>query len=192
MIRSTPLKRTAWPRRLPPTGEPARRLEQNQPLAPVKYAPVAMKKIVVVGAKMARISDLPHTAITKAPDHRNPALLEMARGRPCLLAVPGVCRGGTESTVSAHSNWAHHGKGMARKASDAYTVWACAACHIGWLDQGPAPKATKMATFMRAHADQVLAWRLIAQDTSEKPRFRKAAQWALDLLNASPNPSTTV
>ena len=188
----TPMKRTAWPRRLPPTSERARRLEQNQPLAPVEYALVAIKPIATVRATLGMIQPTKPTVIPKAPDHRNPALLEMARGRHCLLAVPGVCRGGTETTVAAHSNWAHHGKGMARKASDAYTVWACAACHIGWLDQGPAPKVTKMATFMRAHADQVLAWRRVAADTTEPPRFRRAAQWALDLLNASPNPSTTV
>lgn len=186
MIRSTPMKRTAWPRRLPPTGEPARRLEQNQPLAPVEYAQVAIKPIATVRATLAMIQPTRPTVIPKAPEQRNPALLEMARGRPCLLAVPGVCRGGTESTVAAHSNEARHGKGMARKASDAYTVWGCSACHT-WLDQGPARKVLKVAAFMRGHSDQVLAWRQIALNTGEKPRFRKAAQWALDTLNATPN-----
>lgn len=124
------------------------------------------------------------TAFPKAQPNRNPALLDMARGRYCLLRVPGVCLGGTETTVSAHSNWACHGKGMARKAADQYSCWACSGCH-GWLDQGPESKATKQAAFARAHADQVLQWRRITTDAGEPLRFRRAAQWALDLLNAT-------
>lgn len=131
------------------------------------------------------------TAFPKAQPNRNPTLLEMARGRYCLLRVPGVCLGGTESTVAAHSNFAQHGKGMGRKASDAYSVWACRACHIEWMDQGPASKGVKQMAFMRAHADQVLEWRYITQDTREPPRFRRAAQWALDTLNATMEPMTT-
>ncbi len=129
------------------------------------------------------------TAFPKAKPNRNPTLLEMARGRYCLLRVPGVCLGGTDSTVAAHSNAGCHGKGMGRKASDAYSVWACRACHIEWMDQGPEPKTVKQAAFMRAHADQVLEWRRIANDAREPLRFRRAAQWALDILNATMEPS---
>lgn len=186
MIRSTPMKRTAWPRRLPPTGKRVDCSEEKQPPALMECAPVAIKKIVKSTAVMARISDLPHTAITKEPENRNRALLDMARDRHCLLRIAGVCQGGTETTVACHSNWACHGKAGARKASDAFSVWGCGSCHH-WLDQIAAPKATKRAAFMRAHADQVLAWRRITQDTSESPRFRKAAQWALEALNATPN-----
>ncbi len=124
------------------------------------------------------------TAFPKSPSARNPALLDLARGRYCLLRVPGACFGGTETTVSAHSNWGCHGKGMGRKAADQYSVWACGGCHA-WLDQGPAPKGVKQMAFMRAHADQVLEWRYVTKDAGEPLRFRKAAQWALDLLNAT-------
>jgi hypothetical protein len=72
----------------------------------------------------------------------------------------------------------------ARKADDNYTVWGCAACHE-WLDRGSAPAALKENTFREALARQVLAWRGIAQfDPFVKDK--RAAQWALDLLDATP------
>lgn len=185
MLRRTPMKRSGWPKRLPHTAKPVAKKLEKLPLSPVACASVATKSIVKSVARMTKVGDLPHTPYPKPDTHRNPALLAMAKGRRCLLRVPGVCQGGTATTVAAHSNWACHGKGMGKKASDAYTVWGCAACHIGWLDQGPAPKAVKQATFMRAHADQVLEWRRIAKDPTETPRDRKAATWALEKLNAA-------
>lgn len=127
----------------------------------------------------------------KPEPYRDSALLEMARDRPCLLMVPGVCNHRTDTTVAAHSNFAAYGgKAKNRRADDCYSVWSCAACHIPWLDQpighdGPT-KAQKEAAFMEAHLRQVLAWRQVAADPSEPERFRKAAQRALERLNATP------
>jgi len=184
-VKRTPMKRTGWARKLGPGVSRALVSESNRPLAQARCAPVAMKSIVKSSAVVASIGGTGPTPFPKADSCRNPALLALAKGRRCLLRVPGVCQGGTETTVAAHSNWACHGKGMGKKASDAYTVWSCAACHIGWLDQGSAPKEVKQATFMRAHVDQVLEWRRIAQDPTERPRDRKAALWALEKLNSS-------
>lgn len=122
----------------------------------------------------------------KTEQPRNRRLLDLARGMPCLLRVPGVCQGGTETTVAAHSNWAIHGKAGARKADDHYSVWSCAACHIGWLDQGRATNAQKLAVFMAGHLRQVEQWRFMATDMGIPISDRKAALWALDLLNATP------
>lgn len=61
--------------------------------------------------------------------------LQACRGELCFLRIPGVCIGGTETTVPAHSNQAAHGKGMGLKADDRYTVPACHACHSE-IDQG--------------------------------------------------------
>lgn len=124
-------------------------------------------------------------ACPKPVEHRNPALLAMARGKRCLLQVPGVCNNNPATTVAAHSNWSIHGKSGARKADDMYVVNSCSACHT-WLDQGPATKPVKLAVFMRAHLDQVLEWRRIVGDMSYTPKERKAAHWALCLLEASP------
>ena len=122
----------------------------------------------------------------KTIQHRNSTLLAMAKGMPCLLRVPGVCQGGTETTVAAHSNLSIHGKAGARKADDQYSVWGCMACHIGWLDQGRAPRAAKKAAFMAAHMRQVEEWRFIAADMGNPISNRNAALWALALLNATP------
>ena len=121
----------------------------------------------------------------KTRAYRDPALLEMARGRPCLLLIPGLCSHRTDTVVAAHSNLSIHGKGGARKADDCYSVWGCAACHL-WLDTSKALGAIKEIAFMTAHARQVLAWRLVAMDASEPERFRKAASRALERLNATP------
>lgn len=116
---------------------------------------------------------------------RNPHLLDMARGRPCLLRVPDVCNGDRETTVACHSNLGIHGKAGARKADDQYTAWGCSSCHT-WLDAGSADGEMKRLTFMLAHLDQVAAWRAIAADPSQPAKDRAAAQWALDKLNATP------
>jgi hypothetical protein len=123
-------------------------------------------------------------SIDKPQQHRSAALLEMARDRPCLLMVPGLCNHRTDTTVAAHSNLGIHGKAGARKADDQYSAWACACCHM-WLDTSKALASQKEAAFMAAHARQVLAWRLVAMDPKEPERFRKAALWALGLLNAT-------
>ena len=119
----------------------------------------------------------------KTVAHRNPALLDMARGRRCLLLAVEACetdRG--DSTVACHSNWAKHGKGRARKADDQYSVWGCARCH-DWLDNSSAPKAEKMRLFESAHLRQIKEWAKIEVDTGESEKNRKAARWALGLVN---------
>lgn len=184
MMNRTPMKRTAWPQRLPPTVKQVLESESKPGHHGVEPAHTAIKKIVKSTAVMAKSSDLPHTPIPKTEPHRSRALLDMARGRPCLLRVAGVCSGRAESTVACHSNKAAHGKGGARKADDEYSVWGCFSCH-GWLDQGKAPKHTKDMVFMRAHADQVLEWRRISQNPAEKQRDRVAALWAIQNLKAS-------
>ena len=126
-------------------------------------------------------------AAPKVRAYRDSALLEMARGRHCLLRIPGMCVGATETTVAAHSNLIAHGKAKARKADDCYSVFTCYPCHF-WLDQGSASAEDKEAAFMAAHVRQVFAWRRIAADASEPERFRRAARRALERLNATPMP----
>lgn len=121
----------------------------------------------------------------KTMEQRNPHLLAMARGKRCLLCVPGICDCKPASVVACHSNFAIHGKSGARKADDQFSVWGGMSCHR-WLDQGPAPYEQKLAVFMRAHLDQVLEWRRMVGDMSYPPKDRAAAHWALCLLEASP------
>lgn len=143
------------------------------PMAP----PTPIRRgVVVLCSGMAAVNP-------KTTAKRKPALLDMAKGKPCLLRIPGICRGGTDTTVACHSNMSIHGKAGARKADDQYSVWGCMACHR-WLDQGPAPADVKELAFMRAHVDQVLEWRQIAVGPDGKAQ--RAAAWALDELGAWP------
>lgn len=157
------------------TGFKRKALPERKPMAPAR--PVRRVAPTVIGTEAL--------AQPKTEQHRNRRLLDLARGQPCLLRVPGVCQGGTDTTVAAHSNQSIHGKAGARKADDQYSAWACVACH-GWLDQGRAPRGQKEATFMLGHLRQVEQWRLIAGDEGVSMADRAAARWALQLLNATP------
>lgn len=99
----------------------------------------------------------------KTTPYRSPALLALARGKPCLLNAVEACLTSrdTSTTVAAHSNQSKHGKGMGRKADDCYSVWACVHCHT-WLDQGKAPKSEKVRAFDAAHRRQIIMWQGIS------------------------------
>ena len=121
----------------------------------------------------------------KSIAHRNPHLLAMARGKPCLFRLAGICNFDPATTVACHSNLGAHGKAGARKADDEYSAWGCFDCHR-WLDQGGADSRRKEQAFMRAHLAQVCEWRVIAGSAATDPKDRAAAQWALDHLDATP------
>lgn len=149
---------------------------RTAPSAPARATRASVLANCATGAQPAQ----------KSAPHRNPHLLAMARGKPCLFRIPdGVCNFNPETTVAAHSNWAVHGKSGARKADDQYSAWCCSSCH-SWVDQGDADKATKEIAFMAAHLAQVCEWRAIAASAVADPHDRRAAQWALDHLNATP------
>lgn len=116
---------------------------------------------------------------------RNPHLLDMAKGKPCLFRLPGVCNHNPETTVAAHSNLSIHGKAGSRKADDCFTAAGCFNCH-SWYDQGPAPAEEKTAAFMLAHANQVLDWRKTAKDRTADRKDRASAIAALTRLDCWP------
>lgn len=62
-------------------------------------------------------------------------MLTACKGELCYLRIPGVCIGGIDTTVPAHSNQSKHGKAMGLKAADQFSVPACHACHAE-IDQG--------------------------------------------------------
>ena len=121
-------------------------------------------------------------AQAKTVEHRNPTLLAMARGKPCLFRLPGICNYDPATTVACHEN---QGKGMGIKASDARSAQGCSACHEAY-DRGPAMRDVKREWFYAAFRRQLLEWQRVVGDLSELPRSRRAAHWALCLLEASP------
>lgn len=62
-----------------------------------------------------------------------PSLTRAVRGFPCTFRVPGVCAGGTDTTVWCHSNEEQHGKGKGLKSHDCHGAAGCYACHL-WYD----------------------------------------------------------
>ena len=132
-------------------------------------------------------SNLPSKAIPKEKADRNDGVMEMARGRNCLLMAPFTEQHSPDTTVCAHGNFSDMGKGALRKANDQYTVWACHGCHT-WLDQGSGENAgtweQKREVFLLGMIRQRLSWEQVAQDGSEPPKFRAAARWALERLEA--------
>lgn len=160
------MKRTGFKPRVydPPPPAPARALVQ-----PVNYARISAND----------------AAVPKPAPYRDRALLDMARGRACLM--PRDTHAGADTTVAAHSNHMDHGKARGRKADDCYSVWACASCHT-WYDQGSADRYEKRRAFDAALARQRIEWERIAVDPQEPLRLRQAARRALDYINSRTMP----
>jgi hypothetical protein len=55
-------------------------------------------------------------------------LRNLARGRPCMIRMPGVCNGNPETTVLCHLRMAGI-TGMSLKANDLLGAWGCSECH---------------------------------------------------------------
>lgn len=57
-----------------------------------------------------------------------PDLRKLARGRPCMVRLPGICNGNPETTVGAHFRMPG-ASGMGIKSPDLFIAWACSSCH---------------------------------------------------------------
>ncbi len=94
-------------------------------------------------------SEKPKRAAREAEDRD---LMDMCRGQPCYLLLPGIRCTPIDTVVPAHSNQSRHGKAAKLKAHNRYTVPGCAACHRE-LDQGIRfTKAEKFAFWDDAYA----------------------------------------
>lgn len=79
---------------------------------------------------------------------RSKELTDAARGESCLLCVPGVCRGNSETVVACHSDWQEDGKGTGIKADDIYIAFGCVDCH-SWLHSSGPSRDDKRDVFHR-------------------------------------------
>lgn len=163
-MRRTPMKRTAFKSKRP----------AHQPNVEREPRPIAATVILHRG--VISMCDDTVRAAPKEKAYRDPALLEMARDRRCLLLAVGNCEGlGSQTTVACHEN---QGKGLGIKAPDHRSVWGCAACHR-WYDESGSPRAEKRRAFEMAYDRQRAMWLRVATDPSEPERFRRAAARAL-------------
>jgi len=55
-------------------------------------------------------------------------LRKQAKGRDCMVRLPGICNHNPETTVLAHVRLAGV-SGMGMKADDLFGAWACSSCH---------------------------------------------------------------
>lgn len=55
-------------------------------------------------------------------------LRKYARGKPCMIRMPGVCNGNPETTVLCHLRMSGI-SGMGLKANDLLASWGCSSCH---------------------------------------------------------------
>jgi hypothetical protein len=55
-------------------------------------------------------------------------LRKEAKGRGCMVRIPGVCNFNSETVVLAHIRMAGI-SGMSVKANDLLGAWACSSCH---------------------------------------------------------------
>lgn len=60
---------------------------------------------------------------------REKKIRKSARGELCHMRFPGICSGGGEDTIWAHSPYYEDGKGVAQKAHDVLGCYACYHCH---------------------------------------------------------------
>jgi len=78
-------------------------------------------------------------------------LRELARGKPCMIRLPG-CTGGGEDTVLAHYRMAGL-CGVGQKPPDVCGAWACHVCH-DHVDRRV--RALDLDFVRLAHADGVM------------------------------------
>lgn len=79
---------------------------------------------------------------------RNKNLIDLAKGRECFILSP-ECVGGTDTTVSCHSNAQRHGHGTSIKSHDCFSAPGCAGCNH-YLDQSGVPREVKELMFRNA------------------------------------------
>lgn len=147
----------------------------KRPEKPAK-APKTMQKLYRQGVA----GPVTLTALPKSEAKRNQNIMAMAKGKPCLIEIPGICNHNPETTVAAHSNWHEHGKSLGRKADDQYTVWACSDCHH-YIDANPTTRETARHWWHEGHKKQVDFWIYIANHGKDQ-KEKSAAQWALEQL----------
>lgn len=82
--------------------------------------------------------------------YRNKKIRDSARGKECLMNLPGCC-GGTESTIWSHYRGEAGGKGLSLKADDLCGAYACTHCDAVYDGQKPRPAGMD-------YDDVIVAW----------------------------------
>jgi hypothetical protein len=105
---------------------PARRTREEGEFSSIVIAPAR--------ARMAQPGDLVRAkpaapAVQKVPDRKQQSIRDSANGEECTVRIPGICAGGTATTVWSHYPGLDADRGMAMKSLDLCGCYCCAACH---------------------------------------------------------------
>lgn len=113
-----------------------------------------------------------------AAPFRSQKIRDSARGHPCTLNLPGICIGGTETTVLCHIRDRH--KGMGQKASDHSAVYGCFACHA-YIDvqHGTRPRLSDLEVATAILVALQTTWEIMISEgvikfPHDAPKERKA------------------
>lgn len=82
----------------------------------------------------ARLIGLPKTLT-----YRNPKIRDSARGKECLMVLPGVCMHDPAATIWSHYRGSIGGKARSLKADDLCGCYACTACDAVYDGQRKVP-----------------------------------------------------
>lgn len=93
----------------------------------------------------------------KTTRYENEKLRRLARDRPCMIQLDGICNRDTATSVWCHSNASEHGKGAHRKADDCFGAIGCSACHHA-IDQGSKLSRDERRDAMRRAMDRTLLY----------------------------------
>lgn len=69
---------------------------------------------------------------------------QSARGEPCLVRIPGVCKFDPEYTILSHYRGLAGGKGMGIKSNDLAGAYCCTACDAAYDGQAKLPSGITM------------------------------------------------
>lgn len=90
-------------------------------------------------AQVMAPSEVRAPMLMKTPDRKSQRIRDSARNEECSVRIPGVCLGGTETTVWSHFPGLDGGRGMGLKSLDLCGAFACMACHDVVDMRSPAP-----------------------------------------------------
>ena len=132
MKRSTPLRRTGFKRpERKAEGSPELGRALDRPLPKPAEKPRA-KIAALLSAEVPRVQP-------KTPDRVDHRIRESARGEPCTVRIPGVCRANPDYTIWSHAPLGAAGKGRGIKALDLCGAYCCTACDAVIDGQAPMP-----------------------------------------------------
>lgn len=95
-------------------------------------------------------------------------LRRLAKGKPCLVRIPGVCTGDPATTVLAHYRMPGQA-GVGMKPDDLLGAWACSRCHDVVDGREPRPIEFSREDIRLMHAEGILRTLVVLKKQGHVP-----------------------